>query len=34
MSEESEEGITVLRQGEAAPKVRAAKSYEFGEGNL
>ena len=26
MSEESEEGVTVLRQGGAAPRVRAAKS--------
>ena len=33
MSEESEEGVTVLRQG-AAPRVRAAKSSEFGEGKL
>ena len=33
MSEESEEGVTVLWQGEA-PKVRAAKSSEFGEGKL
>ena len=30
MSEESEEGVTVLRQG-AASRVRAAKSSEFGE---
>ena len=33
MSEESEEGVTVSRQG-AAPSVRAAKSSEFGEGKL
>ena len=33
MSEEFEEGVTVLRQG-AAPRVRAAKSSEFGEGKL
>ena len=33
MSEESEERVTVLRQGEA-PRVRAAKSSEFGEGKL
>ena len=29
MSEESEEGVTVLWQG-AAPRVRTAKSSEFG----
>ena len=34
MSEESKEGVTVLRQGEAAPRVRAAKSSEFEEGKL
>ena len=28
VSEESEEGVTVLRQGGAAPRVRAAKSSE------
>ena len=33
MSDESEEGVTVMRQGEA-PRVRAAKSSEFGEGKL
>ena len=33
MSEESEEGLIVLRQG-ASPRVRAAKSSEFGEGKL
>ena len=33
VSEESEEGVTVLRQG-AAPRVRAAKSFKFGEGKL
>ena len=33
MSEESEEVVTVLRQGEA-PRVRASKSSEFGEGKL
>ena len=33
MSEESGEGVTVLKQG-AAPRVRAAKSSEFGEGKL
>ena len=33
MSKESEEGVTVLRQG-ATPRVRAAKSSEFGEGKL
>ena len=33
MSEEFEEGVTVLRQGEA-PRVRAAKSFEFGQGKL
>ena len=35
--EESEEGVTVLRVGTqqgAAPRVRAAKSFEFGEGKL
>ena len=32
MSEESEEGVTVLRQ--AASRVRAANSSEFGEGKL
>ena len=30
MLEESEEGVTVIRQG-AAPRVRAVKSSEFGE---
>ena len=34
MSEESEEGVTVLRQGGAASRVRAAKSSEFEEGKL
>ena len=34
MSEESDEGVTVIRQGGAAPRVRAAKSSEFGEGKL
>ena len=29
-----EEGVTVLRQGGAAPTVRAAKNSEFGEGKL
>ena len=33
VSEESEEGVTMLRQG-AAPRVRAAQSSEFGEGKL
>ena len=33
MSEEFEEGVTVLRQGEA-PRVRAAKSSEFRQGKL
>ena len=33
MSEQSEEGVTLLRQGEA-PRVRAAKSSEFGEKKL
>ena len=37
ISEESKEGVTVLRvrtqQGEA-PRVKAAKSSEFGEGEL
>ena len=33
MSEESEEGVTVLRQGEA-PRVIAVKSSEFAEGKL
>ena len=33
MSEGSEEGVTVLRKGEA-PRVKAAKSSEFGEGKL
>ena len=33
MSEESEKGVTVLRQGEA-PRVRAAKSSELGSGKL
>ena len=36
-SEESEEEVTVLRGGtqqEAAPRVRAAKSTEFGKGKL
>ena len=30
---DSEEGVTVLRQG-SAPRVRASKSSEFGEGKL
>ena len=30
VSEESEEGATVLWQGEAVPRVRAAKSSEIG----
>ena len=34
MSEENKKGVTVLRQGGAAPRVRAAKSSEFGEGKL
>ena len=34
MQEESEEGVTVLQQGGTAPRVRAAKSSEFGEGKL
>ena len=37
MSKESEEGVTVLRvrtQQGAAPRVRAAKSSEFGEKKL
>ena len=38
MSEKSKEEVAVLRVGTqqevAAPKVRAAKSYEFGEGKL
>ena len=34
MSEKSEEGVTVLGQGVAAPRMRAAKSSEFGEGKL
>ena len=29
MSEESEEGVTVIRQEGAAPRVRAAKSLEL-----
>ena len=33
MSEKSEGGVTILQQG-AAPRVRAAKSSEFGEGEL
>ena len=33
MSEESEEGVTVIRQGEA-PRVTAAKSSELGQGKL
>ena len=33
MSEESEGGVTVVRQGEV-PRVRAAKSSEFGEEKL
>ena len=33
MSEESEVGVTVLRQGEVS-RVRAAKRSEFGEGKL
>ena len=35
MSEEFEEGVTVLRQGGgAAPRVRAAKRSEFGKEKL
>ena len=37
MSEESEERVTVLREGTqqgAAPRVRAAKSSEFEEGEF
>ena len=35
MSEESEEGgVTVIRQGGAAPRVRATKNSEFGDGKL
>ena len=34
MSEEFEEGVTVLWQEGAAPRVRAVKSSEFGEGKL
>ena len=34
MSKESEEGVTVLRKRGAAPRVRAAKSSESGEGKL
>ena len=37
MSEESEEGVTVLRvetQQGAAPRVRDVKNSEFGEGEL
>ena len=37
MSEESEEEVTVLRMGTrqgTAPRVRAAKGSEFGEGKL
>ena len=34
MSEESKEGVTVLRQGGEAPRVKATKSSEFGEGKL
>ena len=34
MSEESEEGVTVLRQSGTAPRLRAVKSSEFGEGKL
>ena len=30
MSEESEEGVTVIQQRGAAPRVRAAKSSELG----
>ena len=33
VSEESEEGVTVLRQ-EEAPRVKASKSSEFGERKL
>ena len=35
LEESKEGGVTVLRQGRgAAPRVRAAKSSEFGEGKL
>ena len=37
MSEESEEGVTMLRVGTRqgwAPRVRAVKSSQFGEGEL
>ena len=34
MSEESEDGVTVIRQGGATPRVRAAKSSEFGGGKV
>ena len=34
MSEESEERVTLLFGRGAAPRVRAAKSSEFGEGKL
>ena len=34
MSEGSEKGVTVIRDGGAAPRMRAAKSSEFGEGKL
>ena len=35
MSEKAEEGVTVLRKrGGAAPRVRVAKSSEFGEGKV
>ena len=34
MLEESEEEVTVLQQGGAAPRVRAVKSSEFGERKL
>ena len=34
MSEESEEGVTVLRQKGEAPRMRAAKSSKFGEEKL
>ena len=34
MSEEADEGVTVLQQRREAPRMRAAKSSEFGEGKL
>ena len=34
MLEEFKEEVTVIRQGGAAPRVRAAKSSEFGEEKL